>query len=550
MLLGQLRGSIGDVVFARVDGQQVSRARNRKPNNPKTSEQVASRVFLKTASMAYSVLSASFANQTFQGSKIGAENQRRFISRNVALLRQHADDADYNFAASDAVAAPVNRYIVSEGSLTDPAPFNLTSSGFSVGNNSFSAANATYAEVCDAMGLPYGAQLTFVIVRGVADGYMGQVIRQRIILQPSTGDMSLPFLGTDGQPNMPNPANELTMMSITSGAGIAFATMASNIVAVACVASYYDGAKWQYSSSQMLYNGTGYLTLDAAVSSFQDNEARARLFPADTEYTQQNTTSVANLIDNTGDVSSMLLRVWQYDDDQGWPGTRKLVATMEVSGDTGTVVTTADDWNDDGTYNTVALEVNYYGTFPRSYTAEGNLSFSSPQAIDQSSALVPFKYTAGTKSYQFIGKLAPNSSGNQTIALLDNNGNSIAEATFTIVGVPVNRLVLSSVSLNSDGRSLTLTGHNFSGRGFVWADDSEGGNVRLEFEVLSNTVGLLRLLAPTNGQPAKLGNYTPMPIDNGLDVDLDVVASGTAYAEIESTATVHWYTTQASFPTV
>ena len=36
MLMGYSRGSVGDVTFARIKGQQIARARNRNPKNPKT----------------------------------------------------------------------------------------------------------------------------------------------------------------------------------------------------------------------------------------------------------------------------------------------------------------------------------------------------------------------------------------------------------------------------------------------------------------------------------------------------------------------------------
>ena len=43
LFLGMGRGSVGDVTFYRADGQQLSRARNRKPRNPKTNAQLIQR---------------------------------------------------------------------------------------------------------------------------------------------------------------------------------------------------------------------------------------------------------------------------------------------------------------------------------------------------------------------------------------------------------------------------------------------------------------------------------------------------------------------------
>lgn len=43
MFLGYARGSVGDVTFSRTNGQQQARARNRNPNNPRTSGQMMQR---------------------------------------------------------------------------------------------------------------------------------------------------------------------------------------------------------------------------------------------------------------------------------------------------------------------------------------------------------------------------------------------------------------------------------------------------------------------------------------------------------------------------
>lgn len=49
MFLGYARGSVGDVVFSRSNGQQQGRARNRRPNNPRTSSQMRQRSLFANA---------------------------------------------------------------------------------------------------------------------------------------------------------------------------------------------------------------------------------------------------------------------------------------------------------------------------------------------------------------------------------------------------------------------------------------------------------------------------------------------------------------------
>lgn len=49
MFLGYARGSVGDVTFSRVKNQQVARARNRNPNNPRTAAQMTQRTRFMSA---------------------------------------------------------------------------------------------------------------------------------------------------------------------------------------------------------------------------------------------------------------------------------------------------------------------------------------------------------------------------------------------------------------------------------------------------------------------------------------------------------------------
>lgn len=49
LFLGYGRGSVGDVTLSRVKGQQTARARNRRPNNPRTNKQVAQRAVFAAA---------------------------------------------------------------------------------------------------------------------------------------------------------------------------------------------------------------------------------------------------------------------------------------------------------------------------------------------------------------------------------------------------------------------------------------------------------------------------------------------------------------------
>lgn len=125
MLLGYARGKVGDLVFTRVNGEQVSRPRNRHPYNPRTNKQLVQRAIMATVLSAYSA-GREILDHSFQGYSVGAGCQRRFLSLNANALRTQLA-ADFENATPEEALAKVtapkiqtpipNRYVVAEGSL-------------------------------------------------------------------------------------------------------------------------------------------------------------------------------------------------------------------------------------------------------------------------------------------------------------------------------------------------------------------------------------------------------------------------------------------------
>lgn len=86
VLLGQMRGKVGDVLFKHVDGQQITSAVNH-PSNPKTERQQYQRAIMATITRAYAAGSRIF-DHSFQGLQTGAQNQAKFFKENCKILRQ------------------------------------------------------------------------------------------------------------------------------------------------------------------------------------------------------------------------------------------------------------------------------------------------------------------------------------------------------------------------------------------------------------------------------------------------------------------------------
>lgn len=171
MLQGMATGKLGDVVFARANGEQISRVRNRHPKNPRSNKQMYQRAVMATVMQAYSAGQEIF-NHAFQGKSVGAENQRAFLSKNSKLLRGLiAAELEAGTAALNCNAAVVapgaitpvpNEYMISEGTY----PQNVFAWGDT--GKAFSLPTAlegeTLAAYAQRNGIVAGDIYTFVVM--------------------------------------------------------------------------------------------------------------------------------------------------------------------------------------------------------------------------------------------------------------------------------------------------------------------------------------------------------------------------------------------------
>ena len=114
---GMARGKVGDVVFSRANGEQISRVRNRHPKNPRTNAQLYQRAIMASIVQAYAAGKAIF-DHSFQGYSVGAQNQREFIKRNAKLLRETVA-ADINTP----IATNLQKGRVVAPGISSPVPF-------------------------------------------------------------------------------------------------------------------------------------------------------------------------------------------------------------------------------------------------------------------------------------------------------------------------------------------------------------------------------------------------------------------------------------------
>lgn len=117
MLLGYTRGSVGDVVFSRVKGQQIAKARNRNPNNPKTTQQMLQRSLFISSVKFYQLARRQFFRFAYEDRKLNESDFNAFMRHNTGngTNMSRSSFQAYNYPA-------LGDWQLSQGSLT---PFHV-----------------------------------------------------------------------------------------------------------------------------------------------------------------------------------------------------------------------------------------------------------------------------------------------------------------------------------------------------------------------------------------------------------------------------------------
>lgn len=123
MLLGYARGKVGDVVFSRLKGQQITKARNRKPNNPRTNSQMKQRALFISAVKFYQLCVANFYKFAFEDKAPHESDYNAFMRYNVkqgSYLSKAAFD-NRNYPA-------IGDWIISRGTLGEFHQYSYSNS--------------------------------------------------------------------------------------------------------------------------------------------------------------------------------------------------------------------------------------------------------------------------------------------------------------------------------------------------------------------------------------------------------------------------------------
>lgn len=307
LFLGHARGKVGDVVFSRAYGKQITRARASQVANPRTIRQNTQRCILATIAKAAAALTP-IVDHSFANVMYGAESVRHFRKINMDKLRQSylADGADgFNMVAKGG-GLLAGQYILSEGNL--PAFECVPTDGL---NPIFVQGSGRLSENADVdvhdfkVAYPYlqgGDQLTLVRIEKVSGSFAaGDAVcalsYDRMVFAPDAFDNDQAEIMTAGHINgafldMTKTTNGAMLIGIgdtTTGAlGFERATGGS-VVACALILSRLVNGKWQRSTQSFtMLEQDDYADNETAIDSY--GNVAAAVAGAD-EYLNQATES-------------------------------------------------------------------------------------------------------------------------------------------------------------------------------------------------------------------------------------------------------------------
>lgn len=161
--MGMARGKVGDVVLTRLAGEQVARARNRAPKNPKTTKQMAQRAALATCVEFYTRGVKNLFKFAFESKKPSESDYNAFVRANIGIIPVQSHKS---LVENGPVFGPI---IMSQGSLPnlaqgvvdEGASFALTNLNLPAGADALTIGQLSQ-QIMDANGVLEGDIVTIV----------------------------------------------------------------------------------------------------------------------------------------------------------------------------------------------------------------------------------------------------------------------------------------------------------------------------------------------------------------------------------------------------
>lgn len=261
-LLGGVKGKVGDLVLSKANGEQITRARNRYPKNPKTTKQAMQRMSFAALSTFYTAFEDEVLDHSWQGVKYGGDSHNHFyklalspevktpavakgsmkyIPSNYPMSRGTLRSLKYSHALGDFREYGGNGIVINTGlKLAQSVVDEQTTLKRFI--NTISDNNPYYA----------GKQLTFVIVTLNNGNFINSV--SRIVLDKNAyteDDLSKSFITFLNDWAIQKSGNKLVINPYKIK-GETTDGILHNIVAYTIIISDWDGKKWCRSNENMV----------------------------------------------------------------------------------------------------------------------------------------------------------------------------------------------------------------------------------------------------------------------------------------------------------
>ena len=317
--MGTARGKLGNMVFSRVDGQQIARAYNPVVANPKTVGQATQRAIFATISYMAALLSVIVDN-SFDGFKNGKKSRQAFVKKNLDFVRSEylAGERVYLLPKGEKLPSPQEIYVSAGKLAKTPVSYETVDSTLAcvipinpseIENDEYYLTLADLKTWCSD--IKAGSQLTFISVAGDGDRYNMQMKYARIVLGSwitdetpivsfssscilaSALDMSKTqgfALTESGNIDLASPASPLVVLRAASESRVAFGNddMNESGWSNGVILSNYnaDKGEWEHNETKLLAaDQIDWFNIDAnVIPSFMTNANR---ITSNNAYTEQ-----------------------------------------------------------------------------------------------------------------------------------------------------------------------------------------------------------------------------------------------------------------------
>lgn len=269
MLLGHARGKLGDLVFYRANGNQVTRAKAASVKNPKTTLQTIQRMIFGTVSEAYKRMK-SICDHSFEGVQYGQKSMSKFMSENLKRLRAYyptsADPSAYAeidpvngmaFALKGNGASAGTGLIIAMGSVPS-VPIVTTAAGVFDGFGEEFNSAPTIQDVMDALNARVGDQITLCALVDLGTGYEFQKSRYVINADATAEQLAVAWDKTGAADAFDPVKTQVGILQLNCAANSQAVpeTSVGDIVAVGCILSRKSESGAWLRSNTIMYNTT------------------------------------------------------------------------------------------------------------------------------------------------------------------------------------------------------------------------------------------------------------------------------------------------------